>query len=288
MRMPSLTPSRAINDLQVLEAYRALILQRPPNLYQSTTVFSRIREHYSSNPELCGNFGAIDVVRSLLTPSGSPVMHANPYDSLCALTTLLVLAWHSVPARSMPPQANCSPTKPFFELGLNRWLQSQPERVDETVLILFHLGFVVLHTDMTSLHAIVRDFTLHKGKSPVISDAVTKWRASNDCDVAVLHAARLVELGKRVTSKVRHGISSQKANAKIPRASGRSDEPPHVAICTYLAVITQWVAELATKPGNLDRAKSIIGTGRNILTRSNLRIATVLGNILRCLDETGN
>lgn len=210
---------------------------------------------------------------------------ADPFDSVYTLAALLVLAWHAVPTKSGYGQADCLWDQKFFELGFRRWLQAQSPSVDDSTMILFHVGLIVLHTHMANIHCAVREFSVGKSSLPIPSSAISRWRESDDCEIASLHARRVIDIGTRIVARTRLAQSTQSAPTASQLGEATRDEAPHVAICVYLAVITLWVAEVADGPGHLCSARVVLDEGCRILQRLNVRIAQGLGNILRRLEE---
>jgi hypothetical protein len=149
-------------------------------------------------------------------------------------------------------------------------------------MILFHMGFIVLHTNMTDIHGAVRELSVGKASDSAPTSAISRWRETDDCRIASLHARSVIDLGTRIVIRSRRGQSSHVAAVDDET---RSDEAPHVAICVYLAVITQFIAEAGDRPTNSQGVRAVLDKGQHILQRLSLRIAYVLGNILRGLEQ---
>lgn len=153
-------------------------------------------------------------------------------------------------------------------------------------MLLFHMSSIVLHAHLPSLHRLVRDFSQPKDHTNKITDAIKHWRLSDDAKIVVLHANQLMNIARQMLMPPKHRDVALSSASNPAKSIRRSDEPPHAAICVYLAVIALWSVEVASKPPNMPAAKAILERGCNILARLELRIVTVLLNILRRLEET--
>lgn len=272
-----------MNDAHILECYRTTLLQLPPNIYLTSTTMSRFQQtRRQFAPE---QLDLLHAVKVCMTPSGTPNESGKFPDGIYVLATLLVLACHAVPSKNMLANIYCPGKKATFELALNRWLSLQSSHPDDSALVLFHLGFVVLHTNMPDIHNLVRDFTHRKSQPATVSSEVIQWRRSDNCDVAILHATQLVETAKRLSLRAESRPAGHRSATKPRSFAARHDETPHAAICVYLAIITLWAAEIASESVNLHNAKASLSGGCNILRRFRLRIAAGLEKILRYLDE---
>ena len=213
-------------------------------------------------------------MKILMQPSGPSIVFPQPSDSRHALAALLIFTWHSLPAEGAK---NRLWDRTFFELALNRWLHFQIGCSDMTTTILFHIGIMSLHCNLQDFHNVIGDFSQPGRVAVALPDAVRDWHRSDDCDIALLHAEQVLAIGRSLVSK-------RRTSSRDGEISWLVDEPPHIAICVYLAVITAWVAKIVDSQ-NTDTAKAILSTGCSVLSRLDLRIATGLLNILRRLEE---
>jgi hypothetical protein len=152
-------------------------------------------------------------------------------------------------------------------------------------MILYHVGFIVLHTNMANVHGAVREFSVRNSDLPAPSCAIKRWRESENFEIASLHARRVMEIGNQIVARTRLARSTKSAPDNLKLGGARTDEPPHVVICVYLATITLWVAEIADKPAKLRDARVILDKGCRILHELNVQIARALEKILRRLEE---
>ncbi|KAH6959579.1 hypothetical protein BKA56DRAFT_190924 [Ilyonectria sp. MPI-CAGE-AT-0026] len=269
-----------MNDMQLLECYRATLLQWPPNFYMTnSSVFSIPRRTLRAQPD-SKQFDAFGTIRALLTPSGPPVKLYQRSDTIHSLTALLLLTSHAALTQSTASEPVHIWDKRFFELGLHSWLRWQQAPPEASTLMLFHMGFIVLHTNMASLHSVVREFCIGKSPPPVTMSAIRRWRESDGCGIALEHAAQLLEL-----STSRPGRPAQATPSARSGSEENKGEAPHVAICVYLAVVTRWVAEISRPVPDLNAARAVLARGLVILQRLNLLIANGFANMLRRLEE---
>ena len=276
---------RIFKDLHILECYRTTLLQCPPNLYSTNSFILRNRDKTPSDQHEPADFDILEEVRSLVTPSNSLMSLAESSDTAYTLAAILVLAWHAVPARSGRGQLDYQWDKRFFEIGLGRWYQASLPSMHESTAMLFHVGFIVLHTNMANIHGAVREFSISNSCLPGPSSPVSRWRQSDNCEIAVLHARRVIDCGTQVTSRSGFKQPTQSTENTQQPDQARGDEAPHVAICFYLAVITLWVAEVANTPADFHAAKAVLDNGARVLQRLNLSIAHDFGKIIRRLEE---
>jgi hypothetical protein len=221
-----------------------------------------------------------------MTPEGPTVVFENSSHAAYALAALLIFSWHSMPIKHVFAGDQCLWQRSHFELGLNRWLAAQQDHVDDSTMLLFHLASIVLHTNMASLHGLVHNLLQPSYQQSInMAEAIKQWHNSDHSRIAVWHANCLTQAAKRIAviQRLKHSQTSSTANNIEPTST--SEEPPHAAICVYLAVLTLWAAEVASEPVNVPVAKAALEKGCGILSQFNVRIATLLENILRLLEE---
>ncbi|RSL56815.1 hypothetical protein CEP53_006690 [Fusarium sp. AF-6] len=281
--------SRVLHDFQVLECYRTTLLQWPPYLYPGMSIFGSIQPATSSSRFGLNRPYIIDTTRALLSPTGPSVDLNDPYVSSSALAALLVLSSHASASKHSDSQLEEGLwDKRFFELGLNNWLRYQgPSGPSGPMLVLFYMGIIVLHTNFAKVHRLVRAYCIQTSSLPATISLISQWRESEDCEVAVMHANRLLDIvAKLCIYKSSH--PTQPMRTALEGQDQRGNEAPHLAICVYLAAITAWAASVSEKPSSLDVARTVLSRACRILRRLNLRAANGFEKILRCLEEKCN
>ncbi|KAH7133857.1 hypothetical protein EDB81DRAFT_805209 [Dactylonectria macrodidyma] len=274
---------RVIHDFQILECYRTTLLQWPAYLHPGISLFGSMQPTSPQSLFHPVRGEILEVVKALLTPAGPPVDLSDSCINTSALTALLVLSSHSVPVKPAD-ESECLWDKRFFELGLSNWLRSQDATVDASMLLLFHVGTIVLHTSMARVHSLVRAFCIRKSCLSSVIGPISQWRESPDCEVALLHAHRVLALGQQLIR-----TSSREASMHpVSRVSGLDEqtrgEAPHLSICVYLAAITIWAAHVSEQPSRHDAAIATLSQGCRVLQHLEIRIADGFGKILRRLE----
>jgi len=270
----------------MLECYRVILFQRPPNLYPIPTSALHMPQDpvISSSPSSKETYNPLRNIKALMTPDGPSVPASSASQSLSNLSALLVFSWHAMPLKSTASAEESLWKRSWFELALHRWLKSSQGHIEDQTMLLFHLSSAVLHTNMANIHGLVHKFLLPKPRSS-IPEALKLWHNSDDCKIAVLHASLLTQAAQRIA------ISPTSKSFKTPPSLGVQQPPstagegPHAALCVYLAVIILWAAEVTSENTDWANAKSILEKGCNILSQFTVRIAGVLMNVLRRLKE---
>lgn len=273
---------RVENDIHVLACYRVVLFQRPPDLYVGSATLSSAGLKPPSTTSELHDRDLLQTLASLMTPDGPTIRFKDNSDSAYTLAIILAYSWHSVQIRPSSHHEGLW-KRSYFELALNRWLKSHNDPANDTTLLLFHLGMIVLHSNMASLHGLVRSFLQPSEQSSTVIEAIQSWRNSHHWRVATLHATHLMRAAKRVTMPLRSkgGFLSSSSSARTLKTA----ETPHTAICVYLAVLTLWAAEISVDEPNLDGARETLERGYNTLSHFNARIANILAVSLRRLEE---
>ena len=273
-----------MKDLHVLECYRSVLFQRPPNLYSISTsaLHGPKYSNNSSIPNNRENHAFLKTIKALMTPDGPSIKTTDSSQSLHTLSALLVISWHSMPTNSTTSSEEGLWKRSYFELALNRWLKTYGKTIEDSTMLLFHLSSVVLHTNMANIHGLVHNF-LQPNPNVSIPEVVNQWRNSDHCKIAVLHANLLTQAAHKITAsqRSRSYTASNSAGGQTPPPT--LAEGPHAAICVYLAILVLWATEIASEDTNWEMARSMLEKGCNILSQFKIRIATVLMNTLRRL-----
>lgn len=281
-----LTSSRLVNSLYMLESYRVMLLQRPPNLYPTfaTLEHAITPEGASAQSSTCSSVtDATILLRTLLTPHMDCDESLKPLDSMFSLTYLTVLSWHTRGQSTSDPASDSLWKRSLVELALHRWQIKTGSTTVELApwkQLLFHLAFVNMHVDFTLIHSLVRAYAHSFKHSGSAHTALRSWRQSSSCEVALWHAAELVALAKDQTIFTRQSMTD---GAALHPVNTRLTESPHVCVGIYMATVVLWAGEVIQNTPNRGYARSTLETGIHILSCLNVRMSLVLRNVLRHL-----
>lgn len=233
-------------------------------------------------------YEVINSLKELLRPPGPLTDSMQPADSICVLAALLVLASHARPRRliNLPSFILWDPR--CFELGLDRWLNCHSSSPNDSAMILFHMGFIMLHTNMAGIHNLVRQYAVRKSNSFTLTAEMRQWQKSDDCEIATLHATQILDIGARVSMSSRRSHSSKwttECDDSSLLHDTDSHEAPHTAICVYLAVVTKWAATVSSEQAKSDTVNSVLKYGGSILKYHALGLAVGLAKVLRQLED---
>ncbi|KAH8803325.1 hypothetical protein F5884DRAFT_805117 [Xylogone sp. PMI_703] len=180
---------KVVNDLYILESYRTVLFQRTPKLYLGSA-FSKTFSLTQSLPRNLADrqWGGTNLlVRQLMNPVDPLVSLETREDSIHTLVVLLAFSWHAMPIRLGSVAYNTLWKRQYFELALSRWLKSHKTVVEDSTMLLFHMGAIALHTNMEYIHTLLHRF-LQRPILFSVTEGIKDWCASEHCDIAVLHA----------------------------------------------------------------------------------------------------
>ncbi|KAJ6287548.1 hypothetical protein J3E71DRAFT_388935 [Bipolaris maydis] len=273
---------RVTDDIHILECYRAILFQWPSGL--SIRSFLTCVQTNTDASQGCKT-KTVDVenLQNLFMPSGQSVNLDRPRDSIHALSSVLLLAMQGTSANSKMIPSEHLLNLSSFELALHKWLRSHQSLPDAAALALFHMGFIVLHTNMTMLHRLARIFSVGESPKNTILDAAHQWKSSAGCEVALSHATDLIEVIVSHSGKIKSpSFINRNGLGEYPKTEG---EAPHLAICGFSAILVKWTAELLQPIPDIEAAKGILKVGCDMLQRLHLKIASGFLRILRLLQE---
>lgn len=289
--------TRLLCDIQLLECYRTVLLQRPPNLFPS--MFPDLdfpHEIDSSSMENFGSLSVLSTLQILMTPGRPAEKLICPSHSIYSLASLATLCWH---AMSTSPAASIAVfpwRKEAFHLALNKWANSHQTLPNPSVLMLFHMTSVGLCVNITHIHGIAH-LRLQNTQSPLALIEHLKEMpelATEDCQAAIWHSEQIVRLAKRLTNSPPENASGKICQTLRPsehssnpssdsKRNTADPEPPHIAFCIYLAHLMLWSAALVRLPSDTEALNAQLDTGIYILSHLKVRVAKVFQNVLRRL-----
>lgn len=276
-----------MNGLHLLECYRVVILQRPPNLYPSTTqnsVSSRnIDPALPTNPEhTVSDEDIMPSIIRLMTPDIPVEPFSSNVQSTWCLATLSIYSWHSISSGPADRGASLLWKREIFELALNRWATAYGHMVEPRVILLFHMNLICLRTNLKHIHHVSQSFLRGESESKDSSRlALRKWRDGDDCDRALWHASELILAAEGLNScRISPDDDEESRSARM---GDGFVEAPHIPFCIYLATSTLWAAAMIGQKPDLTLAKAHLESGVHLLGYLKVRIAQVLRRVLRRL-----
>ena len=266
---------RLLDTLYVLESYRVILLQRPPNLYLS---------QYEEFDSTCGpgrfsKDSLLDGVVSLFTPGSSVNRDTVSRNSLITLAVLSIYTWPAALRSANLDRRNSVWKTEFVELALNSWIQAQPKDVDFSSSVLFHMTNISLHANIKLLQCFAHTSVDSRARNPnnMIACNLRDWAASEEFDVAIWHAHALLRGAKQaIDGSLRHTTSVE--------VQLSTSEPPHLPYGIYFASLVLWCGSVVGKKDQAADATSVVELGIQLLSGLKVRIAELLKSALRELS----
>jgi hypothetical protein len=227
-----------------------------------------------------------------MNPHTSIFLPSTAFSSKFCLTLLAAVSGNvSSGGHSM---LNVSWKRDLLELGLHRWLNSCQTQGESHVatMTLFHLIFINIRTNLELVHKFSRWQVGPSESSNSNLAELQAWQSSADCDVAILHAKQLVDMVKQsvVFAFRSHPRSGTNTPSRLPyqnqRQQNKLAEVPHIATGVYMATLVLWTAAIARKKADWILGRSVLENGILVLGCFDVRVATKLGNVLRCLNNS--
>lgn len=257
--------------------YRVVLFQRAPSIVTSNVHLLPCIMH-GNGPKGAHQFSDLrHLVVAFCNAHGprAPDSFLKGFD-MYSLSALLVLAWHGIRTRPNSREADTLWPPSIFDMALDRWLGSHSGDARPSDLLLFHLGSIVLHTHMPSIHRLLQHMGsggLRKHQVPI---ALKEWHLTDDREIATLHASHLLKTSISIIGRPTQGEPySEDSEVR----NGR-DEPPHAPICIYLAVVTLWAAEVSSLRPDPHMTSSYLEQGCGLLARCRLSVAARLRRTL--------
>jgi hypothetical protein len=184
--------------------------------------------------------------------------------------------------------------KDLLEVGLHRWLSAcQPQSENHvSVMTLCHLVFINIRTNLETVHKFAKRQASPGGSSVSYLSELQAWGNSEDCEIASLHARQLIDVVKKavVIASQPHPRSGTATPSRLSYHSQAQQndvaEAPHLATGVYLATLVLWTAAVASKKADWVFGRSVLENGILVLGCFSVRVATKLGNSLRCLNNS--
>lgn len=270
----------------MLESYRVMFLQRPPGFYPKFTALNNgsasddSASHTSPRPPT-SEFTTL--LCSLLTPHLDYGNIITPLNATFCLTYLIVLSWHTKSRDTSLISSDALWKQALIELALHKWrmkLESSVVEITPWQKLLLHSAFVNIHADLNLILRLVRTFARSFKLDKPACAALESWRESDGCKVALWHATELTNIAKAQTifthQSITDDISSNLTEKSLPEA-------PHLCAGIYMATLTLWSGDMIPSKPDRNSARSTLESGIHILSCLNVRMASVLQNVLRHL-----
>lgn len=182
----------------------------------------------------------------------------------------------------------------LLELGLHRWFNAcQINRdIDLSTMTLFHLIFINIRTDVELMHKFARWQASPSESDDSCLSKLQVWQKSEDCEIATLHAKQLMDMVKKSVvfafqSHPRSGTTTPSKQSYQGQARrNRLVEVPHLATGVYMATLVLWTAAITRVKADWTVGRTALENGILILSFFDVRVATKLGNVLRCLNNS--
>lgn len=263
--------------LHVLECYRVLLLQRPPTL----TALKDGNLDHRGRPGTKERHG-FDDLAALMTLTGKPTCQG---DGLAALAAVSCFAWFPSPHGPFGWREPSPWKTEFVEVALSRWIETQTGNEEPSMLLLYHLVHISLHSNLGLLQRLARLVT-KSGRMPSnakVYNSIERWLKSRHYAIAQWHAEgllKVITLSKGGGSD-RWNLGGQAFSTFQIKPRTLMLDTPHQPFCAYFATLVLWYGCLVPSQGQgrLQR-NACITQGARILFDMKVRVARNLGNAL--------
>lgn len=275
-----------LSSLYVLETYRVMFLQRPPGFcpkFAALNYGSTSTESAHQNTTCSSVTDFTTLLRSLLSPHLDCGKIMKPLDSSFCLTYLIVLSWHTKSKKTWLISSEALWKPALIELALHKWrnkMDSSGIEITPWQNLLFHSAFVNIHADLSLIIRLVGTFARGLKLAEPACTALRAWRESKSCQVALWHAVELIDIAKAQTIFTHQSVLDGTA---IHTTKVKLTEAPHVCAGVYMATLTLWSGNMTQSTPDKKGARSILESSIHILSCLNVRMASILQNVLRHL-----
>ncbi|KIW30690.1 uncharacterized protein PV07_06409 [Cladophialophora immunda] len=286
--------ARLLETLYILECYRVIIMQCPPSLpwhhpnsfaespphgsqihQLQHSIAALVRGSHASEPEICERFG------------------------LARLSYLFTFLWHAKYPRqnsygvdNVVIESLTLGKSDFVELACDSWLRSLDEVPDPSLVVVYHMLNILLHTNLAILQSFAHsapNSTARDPKKSLAAREIYGWTQSRHYEIAQWHAENMLSSieGAFVTSLNK----AEAANSQQPssRSAFSTTEPrrlpfeaPHVPYAVYYATLVLWTGAATEETPGLSSvsAQALIARGERILFLHKVHIAQLLARVL--------
>ena len=185
----------------------------------------------------------------------------------------------------------------FVELAADKWLRSHQNNVVPSSQMLFHLMNITMHANLLVIQNYAHSPSIgtarDRGKESRQTHTL-QWARGRHHKIAKWHAERLLECAEKAISdgsKEDMGL----AWPIIVQRLSKSAEPSrsiidvvHFPYCVYYATQVLWCGAEMLEGGSSLTRQSYLTRGREILSRQNMRIASLLDRVFRSIKKYTN
>lgn len=252
-----------------------LFIQRPPNIYPSLNILEVDKSHGWALPAVSKSHLRAEIGQS--SPYGSN------YARFASLSSLVLLSWHIIPRGFgvLSEQSLWSPG--LVEVALNQWHQSLPSDKNMSCMPLYLLVNISIHANLSLIQKFAYS-TLNQSSRNVSSskifDYLHDWTRREECEVAIWHAANLLERAAATFLEHDQPTNVEPLKPFDDNSCGTGfPEPPQLVYGVYFACLVIWSY---TSVGGTDTHTliSLFGSGKAVLRVLKVRISRVLLGIL--------
>jgi hypothetical protein len=267
-----------------------LLLQRPASLLAATVLsnFSGPVASYEQSESLEALEDCSKLLTSVMnshTALWSPTTKMSPSFCLAFLTAI-----SGNVSNGGISMLSVSWKIDLLELGLHRWFSSCQAQIGSqlSIMTLFHLTFVNIRTNMELVHKFARWQACPPEVGNSYLPELQEWQGSDDCKVSTFHAKQLVDTVKQSVVFKLQPRSGTNTPSSLSEHSNRHKlaEAPHLANSVYMATLVLWTAAVARKKADWVLGRAVLENGILVLACFEVRVATKLGNALRCLNNS--
>jgi hypothetical protein len=271
-----------------------LLLQRPAHLYTThvLTSFAGTAAFPYHSDSIAALEDCSKLLTSLMSPQAALYLPSSSMSPVFSLTLLAAISGNVSSGGSS--MLSLSWQRDLLELGLHRWFNSCRGQCEDNLsaMTLFHLIFINIRTNLELVHKFASWQACPSETRNSYLTVLQAWQNSNDCKVATLHAKQLVDTVKQSVvfssrSFLRSGTNTpSRLSHQSQTRQNKLAEVPHLANGVYMATLVLWTAAVAGKKADWVLGKSVLENGILVLSCFDVRVATKLGSVLRCLNNS--
>ena len=270
-----------MEGLFLLDGYRVILLQRPPT-FPSTYANVSHRADALPSPETDLSV----LLNTIFTPGGDIDTGSIVQHSLVTLMVIASFVWAVAP-RAAEHSGRASTWKvESLELALEQWIRLQKADVDWSLLMLYHMLNIILHSNLSLLQQFTHPPSSAGTRSPSRTSlpSIQSWASSRHYVVAQWHAEALLDLAKERLGRPNQSIISKSRTAAREMTPTLIAEAPHTSHCIYYSTLVLWCGNFVRNSGS-SSCMSYLDQGAQLLSSLKVRIAEPLENVLRELKN---
>lgn len=273
---------RILESIYLIECYRVLLIQRPPNIYPPLSILDADDTYGWALPAISKD----DMSAEMDQESPYPFNDAPT----ASLSSIVILSWHIIPRGFMALGEQSIWSPGLIEVALDQWNRSLPKDDNISRVSLYLLVNIAIHANLSLIQKFAYG-TLNQSSgnssSSHISEYIRDWTRREECQVAIWHAVTLLERATVDFLNQREQTADILDSPEDFRDSpGKTCLPecPQLVYGIYFACLVIW-SYTSVGGSNDSRLASSIGSGKAVLRVLRVRVAHVLLGILAKLQE---